>query len=349
MPEELHHNGVLLALLGFLAVGRATAQPSSTKSAGCTSAVVSDAASRMVLPLLQTVSDVRRKQAVPRAEPDWGLEDKIIDALTNVLEDQSPAADESVAALLGFYLGEHEGEMIEEEVLRRGARMEPLVRLYGICRPVLTTGSVPDDISWLGTLYPDVLRGLHGSIKKPLVLTGAELDLNGDGRADRIEIVFKSGQTSQKDGRAMHRGYFSAIVTLAGREPVETSLNRLLKTDMALHGGRWNLVFQDYNHDGIPDFNLGQWCEYESYCYGLLTVAPDGHVRELPVIPEEKFAYEPIVDDQANSTTKIELTESGFKCIGRDDDGRRFESVYQWDSKAAAFHRVSRTPLPADR
>ena len=46
------------------------------------------------------------------------------------------AADEALAVLLHFYIGEHSGEELMDEAVQRGKRMLPLLRRYQRCKPM---------------------------------------------------------------------------------------------------------------------------------------------------------------------------------------------------------------------
>ncbi|HTL98662.1 MAG TPA: hypothetical protein VL181_07645, partial [Holophagaceae bacterium] len=50
--------------------------------------------------------------------------------LEKLLRDQSPGADEAVAALVGIYLGEDPGEHIDEASIARGYRILPWMRKF---------------------------------------------------------------------------------------------------------------------------------------------------------------------------------------------------------------------------
>jgi hypothetical protein len=59
--------------------------------------------------------------------PKWDELDRRLDAL---FANNTKEADEAVVILMSFYLGEHEGEEVEENLLSRGPRMIPLVEHY---------------------------------------------------------------------------------------------------------------------------------------------------------------------------------------------------------------------------
>jgi hypothetical protein len=65
------------------------------------------------------------------AGPDWGPKwDVLDDRLGRLLSNQTKQADEAVVILASFYLGEHNGEELDENILSRGPRMVPLLKQY---------------------------------------------------------------------------------------------------------------------------------------------------------------------------------------------------------------------------
>lgn len=59
--------------------------------------------------------------------PKWDELDRRLDTL---FSNNTKEGDEAVVILTSFYLGEHEGEEVEENLLSRGPRMIPLVERY---------------------------------------------------------------------------------------------------------------------------------------------------------------------------------------------------------------------------
>jgi hypothetical protein len=47
--------------------------------------------------------------------------------LDSLSKDESETADRALVMLVGYYLGEHNGEELETEIIRRGKRMKPLL------------------------------------------------------------------------------------------------------------------------------------------------------------------------------------------------------------------------------
>jgi hypothetical protein len=65
------------------------------------------------------------------AGPDWGPNWGVLDErLGRLLSNQTKQADEAVVILASFYLGSHNGEELNENILSRGPRMIPLLQEY---------------------------------------------------------------------------------------------------------------------------------------------------------------------------------------------------------------------------
>jgi hypothetical protein len=65
------------------------------------------------------------------AGPDWGPKWDVLDErLGRLLSNQTNQADEAVVILASFYLGSHNGEELNENILSRGPRMIPLLQEY---------------------------------------------------------------------------------------------------------------------------------------------------------------------------------------------------------------------------
>ena len=113
----------------------------------------------------------------------WDELDRRLGAL---FANQTKEGDEAIVILMSFYLGEHEGEEVEENLLSRGPRMIPLVELYRAEEP-----------SSLLTKYPKRVKlertATLGFLTKDLEL----LDLSR--RADAIDNLLRSGKFQEAE------------------------------------------------------------------------------------------------------------------------------------------------------
>jgi len=127
---------------------------------------------------------------------------------------------------------------------------------------------------------------------RPSVIVRGEVDVDRDGVADTISIESEDAERIRDRepcascGDRIH-GHFAAVVKLSGS-------HRTVRTPVALHPAigdtMWfwyappgQLAVGDYNCDGHPDFNLGQFTNSIKWEYGLFTVFEDGHVEQFAV------------------------------------------------------------------
>jgi hypothetical protein len=91
------------------------------ESSGC-AATPSSRAEKLAIPILKA-EEVRKTDD----EAGW----KEVEERLNELYGNSTAeADEAVIILMSFYLGEHNGEELSEDLMMRGPRMIPLINRY---------------------------------------------------------------------------------------------------------------------------------------------------------------------------------------------------------------------------
>jgi TonB family protein len=77
-----------------------------------------------------------RVHALKQNKPDAGFEE-VERRLTRLYNNSSSEADEAVVILMSFYLGEHNGEELYENLLSRGPRMIPIIERYLHERPAI--------------------------------------------------------------------------------------------------------------------------------------------------------------------------------------------------------------------
>jgi hypothetical protein len=147
------------------------------------------------------------------------------------------------------------------------------------------------------------------------VITSSMVDIDGDGQKERLEIRMTSGKrVAEEDFNCSpsYRGFqgmFSIVFQISGK-PIEQKLNPFFGgDDMTFRDERWVVRFADYNHDGQPDFNLGQYENCNGYLYKLFTVERDGSVTPLKVEGYEGGIFVSAFD---NSTGQIRVNRAGF-------------------------------------
>jgi hypothetical protein len=187
-----------------------------------------------------------------------------------------------------------------------------LLLLCGFIQPLVSAG-------WVAGQEQD------SPVRKPaaIVITSSMIDIDGDGQKERVEIRMPSGKRLAEEDlncSPNYRGFqgkFSMVFQVAGK-PVEQNLNSLFEEDeMTFRAERWVVRFADYNHDGRPDFNLGQYENCNGYLYRLFSVAPDGSVTPLKVKGYERGIYVSTFD---NSTSQIKVNQTGFSVQSYSND-----------------------------
>lgn len=113
--------------------------------------------------------------------------------------------------------------------------------------------------------------------------------------------------------------------------------------------GKFDLLFDDYNHDGNPDFVIGQWFTSSAKQYQIFTVTPDGSVKEISrdtnVVQDCDFT------DVKNSSVKFEKdNENGFyttKYFNGNVNGNRWQKIhYVWDADKSEFAEEGSSRIP---
>jgi hypothetical protein len=160
-----------------------------------------------------------------------------------------------------------------------------------------------------------------------------------DGRADSSGCAGAGG--------IIYAGRFIVSVrSTSGNQ--ETDLNALLHAETLSFQEHpywhvWPIQFADYNHDGQPDFSIAPFSCHNNGQYSLLTIAPDGHVSRLSVVPDDTL----LVSDHAPSSSSIEMTSDGIQVGWYDNStGSGVTMRYRWEPARRAFVFVPPTPVP---
>ena len=195
-----------------------------------------------------------------------------------------------------------------------------------------------------------------GQAARPVAITRAQLDLNGDGKRDSVVIRLTSGRfyaandpldescPSCACGAPKYKGKFNIEVQLGGKKPVTQSLNALIGDfeELEFWAEPWRIVFDDYNRDRQLDFNLGQFANCSGWVYRLFTIAGDGRISRLEV-EEGNPDSEIFASDDNNSTRLIRSNPKGFTTRGyfnAADPVGFYTSYYVWNAKMRSFRFV---------
>lgn len=171
-------------------------------------------------------------------------------------------------------------------------------------------------------------RALH----LPWCVASAAVDVDGDGRPDRIRIITRDA-TRHVDEEPCGScgdivdGHFIAAVTLSGsKRTVETPITThpgIVDTMWFFYGGKSDLAIADYNGDGAPDFNLGQYTNNIKWEYALFTIRKNGRVELLAAEPHGIY----VSPGDEPSTKRIEVVPGGIRF---EDFGNAGESPGWW-------------------
>lgn len=189
-----------------------------------------------------------------------------------------------------------------------------------------------------------LMMSIGGATQARREIARASADFNHDGRPDVLSIAALSTRpvndrqpwcgAGRKD-----TGRFDVTVRLGGRESRTTDLNTLFReSSLSFTAGRWSIVVADYNGDGRPDFNLGQYAGCNGWAYAIFTVLDDGAVSRLEVSGGEVR-----VTDFANSTGALERVHGGFVARWYDNSRGHVRGVYCWSAPTNQFVLRSET------
>ena len=145
----------------LLLISGAMAAPAAM-AADCKPTLLPPRVLRLVKPLMK--ARLHEAEEIARTgswNPDSRASRNAEDRLAAVLQDGTPAGDQAVAYLLTVYLGEHQGEDVVCEVLKRGRRMVPLVRAVQECQPLTGLEPYPANVNGSGALVSIAMQGLE--------------------------------------------------------------------------------------------------------------------------------------------------------------------------------------------
>jgi hypothetical protein len=186
-----------------------------------------------------------------------------------------------------------------------------------------------------------------------VVITSSMFDIDGDGQKERVELLMTSGKRiteEEMNCSPTYRGFqgrFSIVFQVAGKR-VEHPLNRYFADEeMTFRNERWVIRFADYNHDGRPDFNIGQYENCNGYLYKLFSVAPNGEVTPLKIEGHENGIFVSAID---NSTGQIKVTREGFsvQSYNNNPESRcpgNCLTTFAWKSEKQQFAVVRVVPV----
>lgn len=193
-----------------------------------------------------------------------------------------------------------------------------------------------------------LLLGGIGLAQETPTITDSSVDIDRDGKLDRVVIKMISGEryddTELWGGRGVkYESVFTITTEIAGKPPIEHNLNVLYDGKIGYRtfffwAELWRIQFQDYNRDGQVDFNIGQYGGSNGWWYKLFTISKEGTIIALNLPGLDGVP----VRDFACSTSKIKLTEAGFCAEWYDNSDRPPDTgfvrhYYRWIVEKNAF------------
>ena len=150
------------------------------------------------------------------------------------------------------------------------------------------------------------------------IVSSTKFHLPGHSRPATIEIVMTDGRFYKDDqgwcgDGEKWEGQFEFRVRIGRRFLSKASVNELFypkepSMPMSFWSPKFQLVMRDYNHDGLMDFNLGQYgaCIYNQY--RIFTIERSGVVRRLSLSDDDPDALSVSWAHHENSTRRVTLS-----------------------------------------
>jgi hypothetical protein len=218
----------------------------------------------------------------------------------------------------------------------------PLAQRVG--RSVARTGTVRRSVTptgmrilqWYLVVALTVSGGAAAQPRREIARAIADFDRDGHEDVLSIEALSARPINDRQPWCGAGRkdtGRVDVTVRLGGRNPRTTDLNALFKeSSLSFTAGRWPVVVADYNGDGRPDFNLGQYGGCNGWSYAIFTVLDNGAVSRLEVVGGGVR-----VIDFANSTRALEPIRGGFVAKWYDNSRGHVRGVYCWSAPTNQF------------
>jgi hypothetical protein len=163
-----------------------------------------------------------------------------------------------------------------------------------------------------------------------------------------VAVIMVDGRAENKgcSGGILYTGHFVVSVhsTTGNRD---TDLNALLDAETLSfpehsYWHTWPIQFADFNHDGQPDFSIAPHFCGNNGQYSLLTIASDGRVRRIAVVPDGSLW----ISDGAPSSSAITVVSDGIQIGAYDNSmGSGVTRRYRWEPARHAF--IFAPPAPA--
>jgi len=188
--------------------------------------------------------------------------------------------------------------------------------------------------------------------RSPMVLAGCKVissidfDVVGDGKLETVEILLTGGRryVDEMPWCGMGdkwEGEFAVRVRSGERILSLVSVNELMGVEsLFFHAPHFELVLQDYNHDGLIDFNLGQYSGCNGGIYYLFTILADGQITRLGHKGYHVF-------DHRNSTPTIQVADDHVGFTYYSQSSALYETEwYEWHGDDFAWIETTFSTSP---
>ncbi len=186
---------------------------------------------------------------------------------------------------------------------------------------------------------------ISGAVRS-VVLQG-EVPIKRNQPPASVAVIMVDGLAESKgcSGGILYTGHFVVSVhsTTGNRD---TDLNALLGADTLSfpehpYWHTWPIQFADFNQDGQPDFSIAPHFCGNNGQYSLLTIASDGSVSRIAVVPDGSLW----ISDGVPSSSSIKIVPDGIQIGAYDNStGSGVTRRYRWEPARHAFVLVPATP-----
>ncbi|USG67392.1 hypothetical protein NDK47_09005 [Brevibacillus ruminantium] len=211
-----------------------------------------------------------------------------------------------------------------------------------ICTMILTALLHAATNDWNIAATPTLIGKQFEAGQQPAILADTLLDSPSDhSKAKRMLLAMIDGKytVEQEPGPftgPQWTGTFELQLLDQHQQIIATArLNEAF--DELLFQRPFSIQFADYNHDGHPDFAIGQYASSNLYHYRLFTIQDD-KIKELPIKSDRDI----ISSERDYSVLFAKTGPASFQTVFYDNSvGKYMKRVYEW--KGNAFERVLET------
>lgn len=190
--------------------------------------------------------------------------------------------------------------------------------------------------------------------EKRVILTQSEKDIDLDGVDEIIAVEMVSGDRVVETEPGpftgeRFEGFFKLVVRKTEGESKSLLLNPLFFPEypdepMLFMDEQWEIHFTDYNADGRPDCNLGQYAGSNGNVYIIVAFSPSGQPYVMPFEGRPRGIF--AADSEYSSAALVPLTGGGVVFEWYDNTrGVTVRETWVWDQLNGHFFLQSTASL----